>query len=123
MSERFLKLYTKIQFKTMARTKKIAKKIVVHNYNNNSNVDNANRQQRKKRLQQQQQQRQQPHRYRPGEKALREIRQYQRSTEFIIKRMPFQRLVREILHDLKSNYRMQADALEALQVKQYIIFY
>ena len=35
-------------------------------------------------------------RYRPGTVALREIRRYQRTSELLIRRMPFQRLVREI---------------------------
>ena len=42
-----------------------------------------------------------PHRYRPGTVALREIRRYQKSTELLIRRLPFQRLVREIAQDLK----------------------
>ena len=37
-----------------------------------------------------------PHRYQPGMVVLREIRQYQRSTENLIKRTPFQKLIREI---------------------------
>ena len=37
-----------------------------------------------------------PHRYRPGTVALREIRQYQKSTDLLIRKLPFQRLVREI---------------------------
>ena len=37
-----------------------------------------------------------PHRYQPGMVALREIRWYQRSTENLIKRTPFQKLIREI---------------------------
>jgi Core histone H2A/H2B/H3/H4 len=37
-----------------------------------------------------------PHRYRPGTVALREIRKYQKSTELLIRKLPFQRLVREI---------------------------
>ena len=40
-----------------------------------------------------------PHRYRPGMVALREIRRYQRSTENLIKRTPFQKLIREILQE------------------------
>ena len=39
-----------------------------------------------------------PRRYRPGTVALREIRRYQKSSELLIRRMPFQRLVREIAH-------------------------
>ena len=37
-----------------------------------------------------------PHRYRPGTVALREIRRYQKSTELLIRKLPFQRLVRAI---------------------------
>uniref|UniRef100_A0A8C3R176 Core Histone H2A/H2B/H3 domain-containing protein n=1 Tax=Cyanoderma ruficeps TaxID=181631 RepID=A0A8C3R176_9PASS len=37
-----------------------------------------------------------PHRYRPGTVALREIRRYQKSTELLIRKLPFQRLVRQI---------------------------
>lgn len=37
-----------------------------------------------------------PHRYRPGTVAIREIRKYQKSTELLIRKLPFQRLIREI---------------------------
>ena len=40
---------------------------------------------------------QQPHRYQPGMVALREIRRYQKSTELLIRKLLFQRLVYEIL--------------------------
>ena len=40
-----------------------------------------------------------PHRFRPGTVALREIKRYQKSTELLIKRLPFQRLVKEIYTD------------------------
>ena len=39
-------------------------------------------------------------RYRPGTLALREIRKYQTSTELLIRKLPFQRLLREIVQDL-----------------------
>ena len=42
-----------------------------------------------------------PHRYRPGDLALREIRKYQKSTELLIHKLPFQRLVREIAEDFR----------------------
>ena len=42
-----------------------------------------------------------PHRFRPGTVALREIRRYQKSTELLIRKLPFQRLVREIAQDYK----------------------
>ncbi|TYH67306.1 hypothetical protein ES332_D06G179800v1 [Gossypium tomentosum] len=43
-----------------------------------------------------------PHRYRPGTVALREIQKYQKSTELLIRKLPFQRLVREIAQDFKG---------------------
>ena len=55
-----------------------------------------------------------PHRYRPGTVALREIRKYQRSTELLIKKIPFQRLVREIAQDFKTDLRFQSTAILAL---------
>ena len=56
-----------------------------------------------------------PHRYRPGTVALREIRRYQKSTELLIRRLPFQRLVRKIAQDFKSDLRFQWSAITALQ--------
>ena len=56
-----------------------------------------------------------PHRYKPGTVALREIRRYQKSTELLIRRAPFQRLIREIASDYKTELRFQASAVEALQ--------
>ena len=40
------------------------------------------------------------HRYGPGTVGLREIRRYQKSTELLIGKLPFQRLVREMAQDL-----------------------
>jgi len=54
-------------------------------------------------------------RYRPGTVALREIRRYQKSTELLIHRLPFQRLVREIAQGFKSSLRFQGTAILALQ--------
>ncbi len=56
-----------------------------------------------------------PHRFRPGTVALREIRQYQKSTELLIRKLPFQRLVREIAQNHKSDLRFQSSAILALQ--------
>merc|ERR1712000_33093 len=56
-----------------------------------------------------------PHRYRPGTVALREIRKYQKSTELLIRKLPFQRLVRETAQDFKSDLRFQSTAVAALQ--------
>lgn len=56
-----------------------------------------------------------PHRYRPGTVALREIRRYQKSTELLIRKLPFQRLVREIAQESKADLRFQSTAIAALQ--------
>jgi histone H3 len=56
-----------------------------------------------------------PHRFRPGTVALREIRLYQKSTELLIRRAPFQRVVREIAQEFGADLRFQASALMALQ--------
>lgn len=55
------------------------------------------------------------HRYRPGTVALREIRRYQKSTNLLIRKLPFQRLVREIAQDYKNDLRFQSNAILALQ--------
>ena len=62
-------------------------------------------------------------RYRPGTVALREIRRYQGTTELLIRKMPFLRLVREIVQDFKTDLRVQAAAVVALQeaVEAYIV--
>eukprot|EP00798_Chlamydomonas_sp_ICE-L_P011505 gene11505-biopygen15672 len=56
-----------------------------------------------------------PNRYRPGTVALREIRKYQKSTDFLIRKLPFQRLVREIAQDFKTDLRFQSSVVLALQ--------
>ncbi|CAD6890116.1 unnamed protein product [Tilletia laevis] len=56
-----------------------------------------------------------PHRYKPGTVALREIRRYQKSTELLIRKLPFQRLVKEIAQDYKWDIRFQSAAIGALQ--------
>ena len=62
------------------------------------------------------------YRFRPGTVALKEIRQYQKSTELLIRKLPFQRLVREIANDdtvvpgsMVGKIRFQTDAIKALQ--------
>lgn len=54
-------------------------------------------------------------RYRPGTIALREIRKYQKSTDLLLRKLPFQRLVREIAQDFKDDLRFQSTAILALQ--------
>jgi histone H3 len=56
-----------------------------------------------------------PRRYRPGTVALREIRRYQKSTELLIRKLPFQRLVKEVAQDFKSDLKFQSSAVLALQ--------
>ena len=56
-----------------------------------------------------------PHRYRPGTVALREIRKFQKSTDLLIRKLPFQRVVREIAGEYKSDLRFQSQAVLALQ--------
>ncbi|EJU05828.1 histone H3 [Dacryopinax primogenitus] len=64
-----------------------------------------------------------PHRFRPGTVVLREIRRYQKFTQMLIHKLPFQRLVREIAQEIKNvpkgrgelDIRFQSSALQALQ--------
>ena len=56
-----------------------------------------------------------PHRYRPGTVALREIRKYQKTTTLLIRKYPFQRLVREIAQVHRPDLRFQSAAVMALQ--------
>ena len=56
-----------------------------------------------------------PHRYRPGTVALREIRRYQKSTDLLIPKAAFLRLVKEVLLKFKTGIRLQSTALLALQ--------
>lgn len=55
------------------------------------------------------------HRFRPGTVALREIRKYQKSVELLIRKAPFQRLVREIAQEFNTNLRFQESSVKALQ--------
>ncbi len=64
------------------------------------------------------------HRWRPGVKALREIRKYQKSTLNLIPKQSFQRVVREIIQDLVyTDIRLRKEALFALQeaAEQHLI--
>jgi len=53
--------------------------------------------------------------YSPGTVALREIRRYQKSTDLLIRKLPFQRLVREVAHEYKPDLRFQSSAILTLQ--------
>ena len=56
-------------------------------------------------------------RFRPGTRALLQIRKYQKSTELLIRKLPFQRLVREVVQEMfkTKSYRFQSTAILALQ--------
>lgn len=56
-----------------------------------------------------------PHRYRPGTRALMEIRKYQKTTDLLLRKAPFQRLVREVMQNFKSDWRIQRTAVLAIQ--------
>ncbi|GFH45240.1 hypothetical protein CTEN210_01714 [Chaetoceros tenuissimus] len=64
-----------------------------------------------------------PHRYKPGTVALREIRRYQKSVDLLIRKWPFQRLVREIAQEFKMDLRFTPTAMLALQeaAEAYIV--
>ncbi|KAE9608714.1 hypothetical protein Lal_00020139 [Lupinus albus] len=55
------------------------------------------------------------HRFRHGSVALKEIRKYQKSTENLISKLPFQRLVQEIGQKIKPGLRFQSMAISTLQ--------
>ena len=64
--------------------------------------------------------RRKPRRFRPGTVALREIVRYQKSTELLIRKIPFQRLLREISQEVClekgiPNVKYQSTAILALQ--------
>ncbi len=47
--------------------------------------------------------------------ALREIRKYQKNTDLLIRKLPFQRLVREVASEMANDLRFQSHAILALQ--------
>ena len=56
-------------------------------------------------------------------RALREIRWYQKSTKLLVPKLPFQRLIREVAQDFKTDLRFQSQAIMALQeaAKIYLV--
>ena len=56
-----------------------------------------------------------PHRYRAGTVALKDIRHYQGSTALLIRKLPFQQVVRKISQDIKTDLRFQSAAILCLQ--------
>eukprot|EP00768_Dysnectes_brevis_P007099 gnl/Dysnectes_brevis/586_a648_4104.p1 GENE.gnl/Dysnectes_brevis/586_a648_4104~~gnl/Dysnectes_brevis/586_a648_4104.p1 ORF type:complete len:142 (+),score=61.85 gnl/Dysnectes_brevis/586_a648_4104:780-1205(+) len=55
------------------------------------------------------------HRYKPGTVALRDIRKFQKSTDLLVRKLPFSRLVRDIAQESKPEIRFQQQAVIALQ--------
>jgi histone H3 len=64
-----------------------------------------------------------PHRYRPGTVALREIRKYQKSTDMLLRKLPFQRLMREVAQQFKTDLRFEKGAAKVLQsaAEEYLV--
>ena len=64
-----------------------------------------------------------PHRYRAGTVALQDIRHFQKTSELLIRKLPFQRLVREIAQDFKTDLRFQSAVVLCLQeaVEAYLV--
>ena len=56
-----------------------------------------------------------PHYYCPGMMVLHEIRRYQKSSELLIRKLPFQLLVLEVAQDFKTDFLFQREAIGALQ--------
>ena len=53
--------------------------------------------------------------WRPGTRALREIRFYQKSMALLLRHLPFLNLIREVAQDFKMDLRFTADATYTLQ--------
>lgn len=56
-----------------------------------------------------------PHKFKPGTVALREIRKYQKSTDHLIPKAPFTRLVRQKISDHATDMKLSKGALEMLR--------
>lgn len=96
----------------MVRIKQTARKSVYSTTGKNTNLFKFPEKAARKNLQQKQLKK--PHRYLPGTVALREIRKYQKTTQLLIRRLPFQRLLREIISTF-ADLRIQASAVNAFQ--------
>jgi len=88
----------------MARTKQMAKRLNIVGVLGEKKLETIKGQPNKRK-----------HRYRPGTVALREIKKYQKSTDLLIRKAPFRRVVREIAHAMNATLRFQESAINALQ--------
>ena len=52
---------------------------------------------------------------RRGLRTLKEIRKYQSGTELLIRRLPFQRVVKEIVQGMRADLWLQSATMMALQ--------
>ena len=59
-----------------------------------------------------------PHCYRPGTVALCEIRRFQKTTELLIRKAPFQRVVREIAQKMFPNKDLRFQSLAVLALHE-----
>jgi len=59
-----------------------------------------------------------PHRYRPGTVALREIHRFQKTTELLIRKAPFQHVVREITQKMFPNKDLRFQSLAVLALHE-----
>ncbi len=64
-----------------------------------------------------------PHRFRPGTVALRKTRRFHKTPELIFRKLPFQRLIREIASEFKNDLRFHSAAIYLLQeaAESYLI--
>jgi histone H3 len=103
----------------MVRTKQTAHKKIVVGEHEHEHEHDAPKKQRKPKVKQQKLNKdgtpRKTHRFRPGTQALRAIRKLQRSTDLLVPKLPFQRLVREIAQEMKTELRFQGMAILALQ--------
>lgn len=93
----------------MARTKQTAKKSCGGPQPKMNNLQTRNARGKKRDVARK------PYRYHPGTVAMREIKKYQKSTELLIRKLPFMRLLRETISDLNKECRVQKSAALAMQ--------
>lgn len=53
--------------------------------------------------------------HKPGVMALKEIYRYQKSTDLLIKKMPFRRVIRELAREINPELRFRSVALQTIQ--------
>lgn len=106
----------------MARVKQTARKSTENNIRKSTGKKLATKKAKNKRSRLTQPSMKAP-RYRVSVMSLKEIRRYQKSTELLIRKLPFQRIVREIALEIRETTRWQTMALVALQeaAESYIV--